>query len=100
MDACVDRVGSAKFVSSIDLLKGYEQIGLTARAREISAFVTPDAFLQYSVMAFGLRNAPATFQRLVNKVLAGLSGCEAYLNDIIVYGNSWIERVNQLSAQG
>lgn len=51
MDDCVDRLGSAAFVSKIDLLKGYWQIPLTDRAWEISAFVTPDSFLQYTVMA-------------------------------------------------
>ena len=69
VDDCVDRIGSATFVSKLDLLKGYWQVGLTPRARLISAFVTPDAFLQYNVMAFGMRNAGATFQRLVDLVL-------------------------------
>lgn len=54
---------------------------------EISAFVSPDAFLQYSVMAFGLRNAPATFQRLVNFVLADVPNCNAYLDDLVVYSS-------------
>ena len=44
MDDCVDRLGSAVYVSKIDLLKGYWQIPLTERAKEIAAFVTPDSF--------------------------------------------------------
>lgn len=71
VEDCADNVGSADFVSKLDLLKGYWQVPLTPRAREISAFVTPDAFLQYTVMPFVVRNAPATFQRLVNTVLVG-----------------------------
>lgn len=59
MENCVDQVGAAKFVTKLDLLKGYWQVPLTSRAAEISAFVTPDSFLQYTVMPFGLRNAPA-----------------------------------------
>ncbi|KAL7851811.1 hypothetical protein SRHO_G00175960 [Serrasalmus rhombeus] len=51
-DDCVDRVGSATFVSKFDLLKGYWQVPLTARAKELSAFITPDNFLQYQVMPF------------------------------------------------
>ncbi|KAL6480112.1 hypothetical protein MHYP_G00111450 [Metynnis hypsauchen] len=89
MEDCVDHVGSAKFVSKLDLLKGYWQVHLTARAAEISAFATPDNFLQYTVMAFGLRNAPATFQRLMNLVLKGVSNCEAYLDDLVVYSDTW-----------
>lgn len=46
MDDCVDRVGSAKFVTKLDLLKGYWQVPLSQSAAEVSAFVTPDHFLQ------------------------------------------------------
>lgn len=69
---------------------------LTERASEISAFATPDAFLQYTVMAFGMCNAPATFQRLVNTVLSGLANCNAYLDDLIVYTSSWEEHMQIL----
>lgn len=89
IDDCVDRLGSAVFVSKIDLLKGYWQIPLTFRAKEISAFVTPDHFLQYTAIAFGLRNAPATFQRLINGVLDGVPNCEAYLDDLVIHSATW-----------
>ncbi|KAI2644852.1 Retrovirus-related Pol polyprotein from transposon 17.6 [Labeo rohita] len=98
MEDCVDRVGSATFVTKLDLLKGYWQVPLTPRAAEISAFVTPDDLLQYTVMAFGLRTAPATFQRLMNKVLAGISHCDAYLDDIVIYSSEWDEHVKLLCA--
>jgi hypothetical protein len=68
LDDCIDRVGSANYVSKLDLLKGYWQVPLTSQASDISAFVTPDNFIQYTVMPFGMCNAPATFQRLVNFV--------------------------------
>lgn len=48
-----DCVGSAQFVSKFDLLKGYWQVPLTKRDKELTAFVTPDSFLQYTVMPFG-----------------------------------------------
>lgn len=59
-------------VTKLDLLKGYWQVPLTDRAKEV---------LQYKVMAFGMHNPPTTFQRLVLFILLGLSGCEA--NDIL-----------------
>ncbi|KAL7837523.1 hypothetical protein SRHO_G00272340 [Serrasalmus rhombeus] len=93
---CVDRVGSATFVSKFDLLKGYWQVPLTARAKELSAFITPDNFLQYQVMPFGVRNAPSTFQRLVNCVLAGMYGCDAYLDDLVIYSATWRDHINQI----
>lgn len=93
MDYCVDRVGSAKYVTKLDLLKGYWQVPLTSRVSEISAFVTPDHVLQHTVMPFGLKNAPATFQRLVNTVLPGVKSCEAYLVDNVVYSSTWAEHM-------
>lgn len=78
---CIDIVGKASFVDKLDLLKGYWQVPLTTRSSELSAFVTPDIFLQYTVVPFGLKNSPATFQRLVNTVLAGVPNCIAYLDD-------------------
>ncbi len=96
IDDCIDKVGPAKFVTKLDLLKGYWQVPLTPRASEISAFVTPDFFGQYSVMAFGMRNAPATFQRLMRLVLQGVPDCEAYLDDIVIFSSTWEEHMNSL----
>ena len=84
MDDCIDRIGRAKYVTKFHLLKGFWQAPLTDRAKEISAFVTPDGLFQYKVAAFGMKNSPATFQRLINDVIAGLDGCEAYIDDIII----------------
>lgn len=59
VDDCVETIGSALYVTKLDLLKGYWLVPLSLRASAISAFVTPDNFLQYSVMDFGMRNSPA-----------------------------------------
>lgn len=85
MEDCIDLVGSATFVSKFDLLKGYWQVPITKRAREISAFITPSGLYSYTVMPFGLRNAPATFQQLMNRVVSGLSRCAMYLDDVVVF---------------
>ena len=69
MDDCIDNIGQAKYVTEFDLLKGFWQIPLTDRAKEISAFVTPDGLYQYKVMPFGMKNSPATFQRLINMII-------------------------------
>ena len=89
VEDCIDKVGSSQFVSKFDLLKGYWQVPLTPRAREVSAFFTPAGFYQYRVMPFGLKNAPATFQRMINRVIDGLEGCEGYIDDIIVFSDTW-----------
>ena len=55
IDDCIDKIDNAKFVSKFDLLKGYRQVPLTDRAKEISVFCTPDALYQYCVMPFGMK---------------------------------------------
>lgn len=69
---CVEEVGNAKFVAKLDLLNGYWQVPLPPRAKEICTFSTPGGLFLCNAMPFGLQNAPATFQWLMNKVLHGL----------------------------
>ena len=61
MDDCIDNIGQAKYVTKFDLLKGFRQIPLTDRAKEISAFVTPDGLYQYKVMPFGMKKLTSNF---------------------------------------
>ena len=89
---CIDRVRNAEYVTKIDLLRGYWCMPLTKRVREISAFVTPFGLYEYNVMAFGLKNAPARLQRLINQNINGLDRVEAYLDD----SNSWEEHLRIL----
>ena len=49
------------------------------RLCRVSAFVTPSGLYQYKVMPFGMKNAPATFQRMVNKLVRDIDGCEGYI---------------------
>ena len=62
IDDCVDKIGTAKYVSKFDRLNRFWQIPLTERAKEVSAFVTPKGLYQYKVMPLGMQNSPATFQ--------------------------------------
>ncbi|KAJ1099275.1 hypothetical protein NDU88_004377 [Pleurodeles waltl] len=63
-------------------------------AKERSAFSTPEEHYQFRVMPFGLKNAPTTFQRLVNGVLACKDPfCAAYLDNIAIYSSSWEEHL-------
>ena len=88
VDDCVDRVGHARYVAKFDLLKGYWQVPLTERAKDISAFVTPDGLYRYLVMPFGTKNSSASFQRLMNRVVAGLKDTEVYVDDLIIHSET------------
>lgn len=85
IEDCVDQVGTAKFISKFDL---YWQVHLTSQVQGITAFNTSSGLYVYSVMSFGLRKAPATFQRLMNRVVSGLAGWDVYLDDVIVYSDN------------
>ena len=64
VDAILDKVSSAKYISTIDLTRGYWQIPLEEDSRRKSAFVTEFGLYEFKTMPFGLHGAPATFQRL------------------------------------
>ena len=66
------------------------------RAKEISAFAILDGLFQYTVMPFGMKNTSATFQRMINKVIAGLQGCEGYIDDVVVYAETWEEHLHRM----
>jgi len=98
VEDCIDRIGCAKYVTKLDLLKGYWQVPLTPEVKGISAFVTPEGF---QVMPFGMKNAPATFQRMINNIIKDLEGCEAYIDDVFVLrvlGRSTCEELRNSSA--
>lgn len=96
IDALIDRLGKAKYLTTIDLSKGYWQIPLTQQARPLTAFRTPWGLFHFRVLPFGLHGAPATFQRLIDQVLHGLTFAAAYLDDIVIYSTTWEEHVQHL----
>lgn len=49
-------------------------------------------------MPFGLRNAPAAFQQLMNRVVAGLTGCAVYFDDVVIFSNTWEEHLQRVHA--
>ncbi|XP_076049340.1 uncharacterized protein LOC143030018 [Oratosquilla oratoria] len=98
IDDVIDDVGSARWVTKLDLLKGSYQVRLTERSRAISAFVTPEGLYEFSVLPLGLRNAPATFQRLMNRLTAGMDGVRCYLDDIVVFGDTWELHLSRLKS--
>ena len=94
-------IGSAKVFSTLDLKSGYWQIRLTDRAKPFTAFTTPDGGLyQWRVMSFGLKNAPGCFNDFISQeVLSGFVDrfVKSYLDDFIIYSDSWEEHLMHLS---
>ncbi|XP_074792474.1 uncharacterized protein LOC141975750 [Natator depressus] len=96
-DELLEKLGRAQFISTLDLTKGYWQVPLDESAKERSAFTTHLGLYEFNVLPFGLRNAPATFQRLVDGLLAGLGEyAVAYLDDVAIFSDSWADHLEHL----
>eukprot|EP00731_Ephydatia_muelleri_P035359 Em0116g11a len=98
IDETLDALHGACWFSTLDLASGYWQVKVAPEDREKTAFTTPYCLYQFCVMPFGLCNAPSTFQRLMELVLAGLhwSSCLVYLDDIIIYSRTVKEHLTRL----
>ena len=98
IDDSLDSLGGAKYFSTLDLAAGYWQVEMDEDARQKSAFVTASGLYEWNVLPFGLCNAPSTFERLMDNVLAGLrwEALLVYLDDVIVFGRTIQESVERL----
>ena len=87
MDECIDSLGDARVFTTLDALSGYWQIDIADEDRDKTAFTSHHGLYRYTRMPFGLRNAPATFQRAIDIILSRVKWRTAlvYLDDIIVY---------------
>ena len=83
---CLDSLTGSKWFSCLDLNSGFWQIGLDPVDKEKTAFATSLGLYQFTVMPFGLANAPSTFERLIEDVMRGYQWeiCLVYMDDVIV----------------
>lgn len=100
----LDQLGHSKYFSTLDLASGFHQLLLNSKDTEKTAFsVTTNSIsgqFEFTRMPFGLKNAPSTFQRMMNLVLSGLQGlhCYIYLDDCIVYSHDLETHIQKLEA--
>lgn len=98
INSILDKLGKAQYFTTIDLAKGYHQIMVREQDKEKTAFVTPNGLYEFIRMPFGLKNAPATFQRLMNETLRDFINktCVVYLDDILIFSTSLQEHVKSI----
>lgn len=98
VDDSLDLLANSTFFTTLDLATGYWQVKVSPESREKTAFVTHSGLYEFVAMPFGLCNAPATFQRLMESVLAGLARdtCLVYIDDILVLGRNFEEHLHNL----
>ena len=89
-DSVLSRLKACKYYATLDVKSGFWQVELSPEAREVSVFVTRDGQFRFRRMAFGLKNAPAYFQRMMWNALGDLVGkvCLVYIDDIVVWGDT------------
>ena len=98
IDECLDALGGATHFSSLDLASGYYQVAMAEEDRAKTAFTCPFGLFEYERMPFGLCNAPATFQRLMQSVMHDhiLRLLLVYLDDLLVYSSSFQQHIDNL----
>ena len=99
VDESLDQLSGSKWFSCLDLNAGYWQVEMEPVDAEKTAFTSRKGLFEFTVMPFGLCNAPATFERLMETDLAGLLWqiCLIYLDDVIVIGKDFGDMIKNLS---
>ena len=95
-DQLFSKLSSSNFFSKIDMTKGYWQIPLSENSKNLTAFLTPDAQYRFKYMPFGLVTAPAVFTRMMRKLFSGQSNVINYIDDILIYTETWSEHIKIL----
>ncbi len=97
VDELLERLGRARFISTLDLTKGYWQVPLSVTAKPKTAFSTPSGHWQYRVLPFGLHGAPATFQRMMDILLRPhQTYAAAYIDDVVIHSETWEDHLERL----
>ena len=98
VDTCLDAMSSAAWFSTMDLRQSYHQVPVESKDRDKTAFICHPGMYRYRMMPFGLCNAGATFQRLMDVIMSGLNLniCLIYLDDIITFSKTIEEHLERL----
>ena len=101
IDDTIDSLIGARYFSKLDLRSGYWQVEMEEADKEKTAFsVGSLGFFECNRMAFGLTNAPATFQRLMERCMGELNlrECLIFLDDILIYSETFEEHIRRIEA--
>lgn len=100
----LDQLGHSKYFTTLDLASGFHQLELKAEDAPKTGFTVitngnASGHYEFTRMPFGLKNAPSTFQKLMNTVLSGLQGlhCYVYLDDCILYSHDLVGHIEKLN---
>lgn len=92
----LDRVGRAQYFTTLDLASGYHQVEMHPDDIEKTAFSIERGHYEFLRMPFGLKNAPSTFQRLMDHILRGVDNVFTYLDDVIIISTSLQQHLEKI----
>lgn len=98
IEEILDNLGKCCYFTTLDLAQGFHQIEMHPESIEKTAFTVNNGHYEYVRMPFGLKNAPSTFQRVMDNVLKEYLNefCLVYMDDVIVFSKSLQEHINHL----
>ena len=98
IDETVDVLSKSKFFSTLDVDRAFWQIPVLEADKHKLAFAVDGKLYEFNVMPFGSMNAPSTFQRLIDRVLKGLTWkqCLVYIDDVLVFGSTFEKHLMDL----
>jgi len=98
IDETVDVLSKSKFFSTLDVDRAFWQIPVLEADKHKLEFAVDDKLYEFNVMPFGSMNAPSTFQRLIDRVLKGLTWkqCLVYIDDVLVFGSTFEKHLMDL----
>ena len=96
VESRLNKLHGSKFFTAIDCITGYWQIRLSERAKNLVAFTTNKGLYTFNYMPFGLCNASATFQRVIEKVIQHLLNTLAFVDDLLTFSKTFEDHLEHL----
>ena len=88
-DDILSKLSNKKYFSKLDFSRGFWQIPMENQSKEFTAFCTPSGCYHFCVMPFGLVNSPATYNRMMRRLLDGMEDVENYVDDVLGHSVTW-----------
>lgn len=98
IEEILDNLGKCTYFTTLDLAQGFHQIEMSPDSIEKTAFTVNNGHFEYLRMPFGLKNAPATFQRMMDEILREYlyKFCFVYMDDVVIFSKSLPEHIDHI----
>jgi len=98
VEEVLEGVGRSTYISKLDLSKGYYQVKMSPGDIPKTAFVCHRGRFEFLRMPFGIKNAPACFQEIMQGIFTQETHCSPYMDDLVIFSNSWEEHLTHIKS--